>query len=309
MHISITGGLGFIGSALGTALSEAGHDVRLSDIHDQGIKQDMDYFQGSVLNADDCNATCDGMDVVIHCAAIHDAKVVAKNYLSSIEINVTGTLNLLNAAISSDVKRLIYLSTAKVYGDPKILPSTELDIPIPRETYALSKITSEYYCHTLQARSNLDIVIIRPFSVYGPAQELGSGYVGMILSSILSGTELRLPGRPDFIRDFIHIDDVTSLCLQAATADLPGVTTLNAGSGQQTSLCDLLRLASEILGFDLDSSYHEPGPETIMRMQACMKHAEAALGYRPRYDLREGLTKTIEWFLQNRSKAEKAVGR
>jgi len=309
MHISITGGLGFIGSKFGSTLSDAGHEVRLVDIRDDDIKPGFDYLQGNVLNTEDCLATCDGMDIVVHCAAMHAASTVAKNPLSAIETNVTGTLNLLHAAISSGVKRIIYLSTAKVYGDPKILPSTELDLPIPRETYALSKMTSEYYCHTLQARSNLDIVIIRPYSVYGPAQELGSGYVGMILSSILSGTELRLPGRPDFIRDFVHIDDVTSLCLQAATADLPGVTTLNAGSGQQTSLHDLLRLASEILGFNLDSSYHDPGPETMVRMQACMKHTEAVLGYRPRYDLREGLIETIEWFQQNRTVTEKAVGR
>lgn len=309
MHVSITGGLGFIGSALGSALSDAGHDVRLVDIRDHGFVPGIDYLKGSVLDTDDCRTTCEGMDVVVHCAATHEASAIAKNPLGSIELNVTGTLNLLRAAIATGVKRFIYLSSGKVFGDPETLPSVESDLSIPRETYALSKMTSEYYCQTLQAESDIEVVIIRPFSVYGPAQELGSGYVGMILSSLLNGKDLHLPGRPDFIRDFVHIDDVIRLCSAAATADMPRFTILNAGSGKPTSLRELLDLASKVSGVEFDSRYCVPDPGTLVRMQACMKHAEEVLGYRPRYDLREGLTDTFEWFRQSsRSTAEKVAG-
>jgi UDP-N-acetylglucosamine 4-epimerase len=308
MQISITGGLGFIGSALGSALSDAGHEVHLVDIHDHDPVPGIDYLQGSVLDRDDCHAACEGMDTVVHCAATHESSAIAKDPLSSIQLNVAGTLNLLRAAIASDVKRFVYLSSGKVFGDPETLPSVESDISMPRETYALSKVTGEYYCQRLQAESNIEIVIMRPFSVYGPAQELNSGYVGMILFSLLNGTELRFPGRPDFIRDFVHIDDVTRLCAAAATADLPGFTILNAGSGKPTSLGDLLLLASRVSGVELGSHYRVPAPGTLVRMQACMKYAEEVLGYRPRYDLPEGLAETIDWFMQNRSAAGKAAG-
>ena len=308
MHISITGGSGFIGSALGAALSDAGHGVRLVDIRDCGPVPGIDYLQGSVLEMDDCHAACEGMDVVVHCAATHEAGAIAKNPLSSIELNVTGTLNLLRAAVASNVKRFIYLSSAKVFGEPETLPSVESDVAIPQGTYGLSKLASEYHCHTLQAQSNMEIVIVRPFSVYGPAQELDSGYVGMILSSLLNRTELRLPGEEDYIRDFVYIDDVIRLCSSMVTADLPGISIFNAGSGQQTSLRELLVLAAEISGVDLESRYRVPEPGTLVRMQACMKQAEMVLGYRPKYDLREGLAETIDWFLRHRSVAGKAAG-
>jgi|GEM_PF-1316522 UDP-N-acetylglucosamine/UDP-N-acetylgalactosamine 4-epimerase len=309
MNISITGGLGFIGSALGSALSGAGHGVRLVDICDHGPVSGNDYLQGSVLDADDCHAACEGMNVVVHCAAMHEASAIAKDPLSSIELNVTGTLNLLHAAIATGVKRFVFLSSAKVFGEPATLPSVESDVAIPQNTYGLSKLASEYHCHTLQAQANIQIVIVRPFSVYGPAQELDSGYVGMILSSLLGNTELNLPGRPDFIRDFVYIDDVIRLCSAVVTADLPGITIFNAGSGKQTSLRELLVLAAKISGVDLDGHYRVPGAGTLLRMQACMKHAEAKLGYRPKYDLGEGLAETIDWFLRNRLVAGKVAGK
>jgi len=261
------------------------------------------------VDADDCHAACEGMNVVVHCAAMHEASAIAKDPLSSIELNVTGTLNLLHAAIATGVKRFVFLSSAKVFGEPATLPSVESDVAIPQNTYGLSKLASEYHCHTLQAQANIQIVIVRPFSVYGPAQELDSGYVGMILSSLLGNTELNLPGRPDFIRDFVYIDDVIRLCSAVVTADLPGITIFNAGSGKQTSLRELLVLAAKISGVDLDGHYRVPGAGTLLRMQACMKHAEAKLGYRPKYDLGEGLAETIDWFLRNRLVAGKVAGK
>ncbi len=299
MRVSITGGLGFIGLGIGKALSATGHDVLLSDIHRYSKAAGMAYAQADVLNAEDCKQVCAGQDIVFHSAAMHDAKEVAKKPLYAVELNVTGTLNLLRAAIDAGVKRFICISSAKVYGSPEKLPSVETDLPVPRETYALSKVMSEYYCQQMHEQSDLEITIIRPFSVYGPGQILSSGYIGMIISAILNQTEPCLPGRPEFVRDFVHIDDVTQLCARAAMANQSGVTVLNAGSGQPTSLHDLLALATEIYGKDLGGQYLTPGPGTLIRMQACMKKAEAALGFRPAYDLRTGLAETFDWFIEN----------
>ncbi len=309
MRISITGGLGFIGSALGSVLSEAGHDVRLVDIREGAATPEVNYLHGSLLNAEDCRATCEGMDAVVHGAAIHQVNEVAKNPLSSIELNVTGTLNLLRAAITAGIRRFIFLSSAKVIGESDGLPSAETELPQPLETYALSKLAGEHFCHILQPQSAMDIVIVRPYSVYGPKQEIDTGYIGMILSSLTTGEELHLPGQPEFVRDFVHIDDVTSLCLAALTATLPGVTTLNAGSGQSTSLRELVTVASEVSGVELEGRYFPPGPGTVERMLACTKYAESVLGYRPMYSLREGLTQTIEWFLQRGAELGQGVNR
>lgn len=309
MRASITGGLGFIGLGIGKALSATGHDVLLSDIHKHGKAVGMAYKQADVLNAEDCKNVCEGQNIVFHSAAMHDAKAIAKNPLYSVELNVTGTLNLLRAAIDSGVKRFIYLSSAKVFGSPENLPSVETDLPVPRETYALSKVMSEYYCQLMHEQSDLEITIIRPFSVYGPGQILNSGYIGMIISAILNQTEPCLPGRPDFIRDFVHIDDVTELCARAAMASQSGVTVLNAGSGQPTTLNDLLTLATEIYGKDLGGQYLAPAPGTLIRMQACMKQAEATLGFRPAYDLRTGLADTFDWFIKNQSATGKVAAK
>jgi len=308
MRVSITGGSGFIGTALGVTLSAEGHDVRLVDTRDAIDVPGMNYIRGSVLSTEDCYASCDGMDVVFHCAAIHQISMVTDDPLSAIEVNVRGTLNLLRAAQASGVKCFVYLSSAKVFGEPENLPSVESDFPVPCDTYALSKATAEYQCYSLPAQSNMNVVIVRPFSVYGPKQNLNTGYVGMILASLRDGTDLVLPGRPDFVRDFIHIDDVVRLCTLAATTRLSGLTILNAGSGQQTFLRELVALAAEILQVDLDARYRTPGPGTLIRMQACMKQAEAMLNFRPVYDLRTGLTETIQWFLKNQSTEKKAAG-
>ncbi len=308
MRISITGGMGFIGSALGTFLSGEGHEVRLIDIRDGVVESGISNIQGSMLSTKDCRAACEGADVVIHCAAVHQVSAVADSPLQAIDVNVSGTLNLFRAAIDFGAKRFIYLSSAKVFGEPETLPSAESDFPIPRGTYALSKATGEYQCHMLQARSNMDVVIVRPYSVYGPKQDLNTGYVGMILASLQDGADLHLPGQPDYIRDFVYISDVVRLCSLVLVAPLPGITILNAGSGQSTSLRELVMLAENISGVDLNCQFHAPGPETLIRMQACMKRAKAMLDYRPMIDLNTGLTETIEWFFQNRSAAEKAVG-
>lgn len=307
MNVSISGGLGFIGLGVGKALSATGHKILLSDIHRHCTVTDMAYEQADVLSAEDCKNICEGQDIVFHSAAMHDAKDVAKNPLYTVELNVTGTLNLLKAAIDCGVKRFIYLSSAKVFGSPENLPSVETDLPVPKETYALSKVMSEYYCRLMHEQSDLKITVIRPFSVYGPGQVLNSGYVGMIISAILNQTKPRLPGRPDFIRDFVHIDDVSDLCARAAVAKHPGVTVLNAGSGEQTTLDNLLKLANEIYGKDLRGEYLEPDPGTLVQMQACMKQAEATLGFRPACDLRTGLAETIDWFIQNRSATGKVA--
>lgn len=305
MRVMITGGLGFLGSAAGAYLQAEGHDVRLMDVRDSGPR-DSDYCQGSVLSSVDCVAACEGVDVVVHGAAIHQAQQVHRDPLAAIAINVKGTINLFNGALKAGARRFVFMSSAKVYGDPNELPSAEYDALEPKETYALSKLAGEHHLRMNQAAADIEVVIIRPFSVYGPGQNLGSGYVGMVLESLLGERRVDLPGQRDYIRDFVHIDDVTRLSVAAITgASRSPVTIMNAGSGEAISLAQLAEYGSDIVGYDLPISFRTPGPETLTRSHACLELTADQFGYRPRYQVREGLTDTIEWFMSTNARARK----
>jgi nucleoside-diphosphate-sugar epimerase len=293
-----------MGSALAVKLLSAGHEVRMLDTRDCDGAGCVEYYRGSVLESGDCTAACDGVDVVVHSAAIHDAAAIDANPLAAIEINVKGTTNLFASAVTAGAGRFIYMSSAKVYGDPGDLPSTETDVLEPRETYALSKVSGEHHLHLMQADSGIEVAILRPFSVYGPGQDLGSGYVGMLLASLLGERAIRLPGHPDFRRDFVHIDDATQLSADVTIADsLPGLRILNVGSGKSSSLRRLLEHASDIMGFDMPIGYRAPSPGTLTRTHACLKRSAAEFEYRPIYDLHDGLAHTIKWFMSSGAKA------
>lgn len=305
MRVMITGGLGFLGCAAAARLQAEGHDVRLMDVRDSGPR-DSDYFQGSVLSSADCVAACEGVDVVVHGAAIHQAQQVYRDPLAAIAINVKGTINLFNGALKAGARRFVFMSSAKVYGDPNELPSAEYAALEPKETYALSKLAGEHHLRMNQAAADIEVVIIRPFSVYGPGQNLGSGYVGMVLESLLGERRVDLPGERDYIRDFVHIDDVTRLSVAAITgASRSPVTIMNAGSGEAISLAQLAEYGSDIVGYDLPISFRTPGPETLTRSHACLELTADQFGYRPRYQVREGLADTIEWFMSTNARARK----
>lgn len=297
MRVLISGGLGFLGRAAGGELQADGHAVRLMDVRDRDALE-IDYFRGSVLKQADCKAACAGIDTVVHGAAVHEARRVARDPLAAIAINVRGTINLFRSARAAGARRFVFLSSAKVYGDTERLPSVEDDPLEAKETYALSKVAGEHHLWMNVAGSGMQVVVIRPFSVYGPGQDLGSGYVGMVLQSVLGDHNIVLPGTEEYRRDFVHIDDVTRLLVAAITADsLPDMTVLNVGSGTSVSLGELVAQASEIVGRQLPIGFKTPGPETLTRSHACIERSAQLLGYRPHYQLRSGLANTFDWFM------------
>jgi nucleoside-diphosphate-sugar epimerase len=252
---------------------------------------------GDITRLEDCVAACEGADVVIHSVAIHLATQVADSPMQMVDVNVNGTLNILRAAEMAGTRRIVYLSSAKVYGEPDRLPSLETDLPRPREPYALAKLVAEQYCQTFHETCGIEVVVIRPFSVYGPGQDQNSGYVGMALEALKTDGVASFPGRADYLRDFVHISDVARLCALATTAELPGFTVLNSGAGQAHTLDELVAMVATAADVRLRSRYRHASVETIHRTWGDMDSAQALLGYRPEIDLQQGIADTVAWFM------------
>lgn len=291
MKITITGGMGFIGHTLATHLRALGHTVCATDIHATDPAEIAD-----VMDPHDCARICRDADVVFHSAAIHNANKSIADPVAMIALNTQGTINMLQAAISAGSRRFVLMSTAKVYGEPQGAGSRESDVPLPRDPYALSKLCGEGYLERYHRDSGLDCVALRPFSVYGPGQDLGTGYVGMLINGLLNGEPVSLPGQPEYCRDFVHIQDVVELCTHLVDGSPQGFSILNAGAGVSLSLADLIELFAECSGERVQVNFRNPSPGTIVDTLGNMEYAEKLFGYTPAIDIRTGLIESLAWF-------------
>jgi nucleoside-diphosphate-sugar epimerase len=322
MNILVTGGLGFIGLHTVRDLTAAGHRVRVLDCmaepelrehnvqlnpgstcftasvwHESGTREVQgEIVLGDVRDPACCAQACDGMDVVVHCAAIHLSSEISASPVRSIEINVKGTVNILQAAVAAGVRRVVYLSSAKVYGQLPSLPAVEDALLCPLEPYGLTKVLGESHCARFHAKHGMETVILRPFSVYGPHQNMNNGYVGNAIKSICSGSAPLFPGDENFCRDFTYVDDMVEICMLAATVDDISCVTLNAGSGSCCTLLQLTELVNQMTGHMLQPVFRAPSPGTIAGTLADVRQLKAVLGFTPRVSLEEGLRRTIDWY-------------
>jgi UDP-N-acetylglucosamine/UDP-N-acetylgalactosamine 4-epimerase len=307
MKILVTGGLGFIGSYVAIEFLQQGHTVTTLDYtrpKDPSLfpSKGWDHRVGDIRNLSDCAAACQTMDVVIHSAAIASIARTIDHPLESSEINITGLLNMLKACTQASVKRFVFLSSAKIYGDIEQYPSSEKDIPCPATPYALTKLTGEYYCRYFSDQHGLESVCLRPFSVYGPRQNIQNGYVGNIIESICHDQSPRLPGTPNLSRDFTYIDDSTRACIQAATVPNVKFGIFNVGSGKTFSLAKVMELANHIVGKNIPASYVPIKPGTANVTLANLSQIKQVLGYEPQVSLEAGIHKTVQWYLSMKDK-------
>lgn len=325
MKIVISGGAGFIGVAAACELLKRGHEVVLFDhatearwtertgdlvvngaanryrVRIPGGAESGEWGRGRFALGDvrdrrACRRAVRGCDAVIHSAAIHVVTEIIEEPVEAVQINVHGTLNMLEAAVAAGVPRFVFLSSAKVYGEPARVPSEENDILRPLETYALAKCVSEEYCRRFGEEGRLETVALRPFSVYGPGQNIKNGYIGFVLDALCNDGTAVLPGAKGFRRDFTYIDDMSRLAADAAI--LPGLSShvLNAGSGKSCTLPRLLALVEKVSAMKVPARYVTPRNGTICRTHAGMGRVEDVLGFVPQVSLEEGLRRTYEWY-------------
>ena len=303
----VTGGAGFIGSAIVRGLLREGASqvVVLDNFltgHEQnldGVRSAIDLQRADIRNYAEIAPILSGADVVFHEAAIPSVPRSIDDPVPSHEINIDGTFNVLRAAASGGVRRVVYAASSSAYGDTEVLPKVETMTPRPKSPYALQKLVGEYYSNIFASTFGIETVSLRYFNVFGPRQDPTSQYSGVLSLFIKAVVERRAPtifGDGGQSRDFTYVEDVVDLNLKAARA--PGVSgkMYNGGNGGRITLNEAWRLVQQIEGVAIPANYGPPRPGDVHDSQADVTSAVADLGHAPRFSFEEGLRLTLAWY-------------
>jgi len=309
-RVLVTGGAGFIGSALVHRFVEQGAQVRVVDNFSTGFRHNLEDVQdrielleGDLAEMSTAEAAVRDVEYVLHEAAIPSVQRSVDDPVSSNRANVTATLNLLVAARQAQVKRLVYASSSSAYGDTEVLPKVETMPENPISPYALTKLTGEKYCVVFHRIYGLPTVCLRYFNVFGPRQNPHSPYSAVIsrfIDMALGGGRPTVYGDGEQSRDFTYIDNVVDANLLACQADAANGMFFNAGTGERHTLNELLGSLSVIVGNKLDAVYMETRKGDVKHSQADIGRARRVLGYEPKVSFDEGLRRTVDWFRKNR---------
>jgi UDP-glucose 4-epimerase len=304
----ITGIAGFIGSNIAHALVARGEDVRgIDDFRHgrpenlAGILDKIDLREADVTDAASIESACRNIDYVLHQAALGSVPRSLEDPVASNQANVVGTLQVLQAARATRVKRVIYASSSSVYGDTSALPKREDMICDPISPYAVSKYAGELYARSFFRLMSLETVGLRYFNVFGPRQHPTSPYAAVIpkfIRAILAGEQPTIYGDGKQSRDFTYVDNVVSANLLACSAPAEKVVgrVFNVAAGKNFSVNDLYALLQGLTGFRRGALYAAPRSGDVRDSLADMSRAEKAMGYKPLVEFEEGLRRTVEWY-------------
>jgi nucleoside-diphosphate-sugar epimerase len=302
----VTGGAGFVGSHLVRFLLEQGGRVRVLDDFSTGkrenleeVGQRIELFEGSLSADRDVRAAVEGVEVVLHQAAIPSVPRSVEFPLESHESNATGTLRLLKHAASAGVRRLVYASSSSVYGASPTLPKVESMPTEPMSPYAVSKLSGEQYASVFHRLYGLETVSLRYFNVFGPRQDPSSPYSGVVsrfLSAIASGSPPVIHGDGEQTRDFTYIENVARANFAAIENPRAAGGVFNIGCGARVSVNELWRVMAELSGSKMEPRYAPARTGDVPHSLADIGRAREGLGYEPSVDLREGLRRTLSYY-------------
>ncbi len=313
----VTGGAGFIGSALVRGLLAKGGHVHVIDSLATGNLDNLEEIADSITvhevdirHYDHIAPIIAGADRVFHLAALPSVPKSILDPVSSHEINIDGTFNVFRAAADGRVGRVVYAASSSAYGDTDVLPKVETMLPRPKSPYALQKLVGEYYASVFSDCFGLETVSLRFFNVFGPRQDPTSVYSGVLSLFLNALIERRSPviyGDGEQSRDFTYVEDVVGLLLKAA--DAPGVSgrVFNAGNGDRYTLNQTWQLLQQIEGIQLPATYGPPRPGDVRDSQADVTAAVKELGHAPRFTFEQGLRLTLKWYREHGSKTTKPV--
>jgi UDP-glucose 4-epimerase len=308
-HYLVTGGGGFIGSNIAQALIERGQAVRVLDNFSTGRRQNLsdlenkiELIEGDIRDRATAERAVEGIDYVLHQAALGSVPRSVQDPLAANEVNVNGTLNLLWAAKKARVKRFVMASSSSIYGNTPRLPKEESMLPNPLSPYAVSKLAAERYTLSFHAVYGLPTVALRYFNVFGPKQDPTSQYAAVIprfITALMNGQSPVVYGDGEQSRDFTYIENVVQANLLACAApEAPGHV-MNIACGDRYSLNTLLLLLVEIMGKKARPVYETDRAGDVKHSMASIERAQRLLGFSPAINFKEGLKRTVAWFLQN----------
>ncbi len=306
MRYLVTGGAGFIGSNTVDELVRRGHNVVVLDDLSSGkvgnlagVQSKIELLQHSVTDLDRLHEACRGVDYVLHLGARTSVPRSVIDPLETNRVNVDGTLNVLVAARDAKVKRVVFAGSSSVYGETPTLPKRE-DMPLaPISPYGLSKLAGEMYGQVFQRCYGLEFVSLRYFNVFGPRQDPGSPYSGVLSlfnAAFLEGTQPAVYGDGEQSRDFTYIGNVVEANLLACEAKRAAGLAINIGTGSRYTLNQTLALLEKITGRPSKANYAPTREGDIRDSQADISRAREVLGYNPRIGFEEGLKLTWDWF-------------
>jgi UDP-N-acetylglucosamine/UDP-N-acetyl-alpha-D-glucosaminouronate 4-epimerase len=306
----VTGIAGFIGSSIAHELVQRGETVRgLDDFSTgkweniAGIKNDLDFRQVSLLDAAGVAAACEGIDYVVHQAALPSVpKSVAEPELTH-AVNVNGTLNLLIAARDAGVKRVVYAASSSAYGESEVLPKREDMLPRPISPYAVQKLTGEYYMQTFSAVYKLETVSLRYFNIFGPRQDANSQYSAVLakfITQMQRGESPTIFGDGEQSRDFTFVANAVQANLKACVAPAKEVSgkVFNIATGARYSLNQTFEMLRKIIGFSGAAKFAAPRTGDVKHSLADIALAQKHLGYSADVSFEEGLRRTVGWYEQ-----------
>ena len=313
----VTGAAGFIGSHSAETLLGLGQRVVaidnfstgsqanvadfLSHLSDQQ-RANFELIQGDIQNPADCERACMGVDIVLHQAGRGSVPLSIEKPEISHNANVIGTFNMLRASQQAAVKRFVYASSSSVYGDNTDLPKVESKIGQALSPYAATKQIVENLAHVFFQTYGLETIGLRYFNVFGPRQDPNGAYAAVIpkwIQSLLRGESCSVNGDGTYSRDFCYVENIVEANLRAAlTSDRNAIGQVyNVGAGQRTTLNELYALLAKAIGGKLPELKHSPLRQgDIPHSLASIVKIEKALGYKPRFDVRAGLERTVPWY-------------
>src|SRR5688572_29943158 len=311
-HYLVTGGAGFIGSHLAEELLRRGERVRVADSLVTGKRENLahlpqaEFVQGDLADIDFARRVVQGVDYVLHQAAIPSVPRSVEDPITSNRANIDASLNVLVAARDAGVRRLVYAGSSSAYGDTPTLPKVETMGTAPRSPYALQKLVAEQYCQMFTRLYGLETVTIRYFNVFGPRQDPSSpesSVISLVMRGLVEGRQPTIYGDGEQTRDFTYVANVVDGMLRACTAPDASGEVINVATGGRISLNQLFDVLKGLIGADASPLYGEPRTGDVRDSQADIGKARRLLGYQPLVALDQGLEQTVAWFRKTQTTA------
>jgi UDP-N-acetylglucosamine/UDP-N-acetylgalactosamine 4-epimerase len=313
----ITGGAGFIGSHIAEYLLKNGaKKVRVLDNMANGFKTNLavlqnysafEFIEGDIRNAETCLQACDGINYISHQAALGSVPRSMKEPVNFSDVNITGTVNIMKAAVDKGVQQMVYASSSSVYGDEQTLPKQEDKIGNALSPYAVTKRTNELYAKVFSEAYGLKIMGFRYFNIFGPRQDPDGAYaavIPMFVKGIINETPVYINGDGEQTRDFTFVENAVQINVKGMLTNNPDAfnKAYNVAIGERFTVNQLYNTCKKQLGSNLNPTYREPRAGDIRDSLADISLAKNLLGYQPTKKFEDGLVETIEYFKKVYSK-------